>query len=158
MNKINVFIIFFVVVFVFGLVFLLTSSDERQETLSDQPVPATSSESNTEFEQSNETTERYVQYSENSIAEAEGEVVLFFHASWCPQCVQLETDLKQSGVPEGYTFIEVDFDNSLELRQRYGVTVQTTLVLIDENEEEVSRHVPYEEPSVEALMRDFLST
>lgn len=158
MKKTNIFIASFVAIVVLGLVFLLSTSDEEQDIQSTQPVATMPNQDQGEAEQATNESERYVQYSENSIAEAEGQVVLFFHASWCPQCVQLENDLKQRGVPEGYTFIEVDFDNSQELRERYGVTIQTTLILIDENQEEIDRFVPYEEPTVEAIERDFLST
>lgn len=59
--------------------------------------------------------------------------VLFFHASWCPTCKVLDNDisLSVSQIPAGLTIARVDFDNETDLRKKYGVTLQHTLVQID---------------------------
>lgn len=60
-----------------------------------------------------------------------GDVVLFFNASWCPTCQATVKSLDSAGVPAGLTVVSVDFDNSAELRKKYGVTVQHTFVQVD---------------------------
>jgi len=70
-------------------------------------------------------------YAADAEAYASGDVVLFFHASWCPDCRATEEALDSDGVAPGLTVVKVDFDTATDLRQRYGVTVQHTFVLID---------------------------
>lgn len=98
----------------------------------------------------------YVDYSADVVANTKGTKILFFHASWCPQCQKLEADIKQSGVPSGVTIIKIDYDNSQSLRQQYGVTLQTTMVLIDDNGRLIKKFVAYDEPSLEAVKRNLL--
>ena len=93
----------------------------------------------------------YVDYSDAALAAAEGTAVLFFHAPWCPQCRALEEDILASGVPDGVTILKVDFDSRQDLRQKYGVTLQTTLVTVDEAGAKTALHVAYDEPSVAAV-------
>ncbi len=62
-----------------------------------------------------------------------GKVVLFFHAPWCPDCVRTEKHLKAdpASIPAGLTIVNVDYDSSTALKQKYGVTHQWTFVSID---------------------------
>jgi thiol-disulfide isomerase/thioredoxin len=66
---------------------------------------------------------------------AEGQVVLFFHANWCPECVRLNKDITENlaGIPSLLTILKVDYDNSSELKKKYGVTHQHTMVQVDAN-------------------------
>lgn len=76
----------------------------------------------------------YEAYSPEKLALAEkGKVVLFFRASWCPTCRSLDADIKAhlGAIPEGVTILDVDYDKSTELKQKYGVTMQHTLVQVD---------------------------
>lgn len=91
----------------------------------------------------------YVEYSETTLAQAAGERILFFHASWCPQCRALEADIEKQGVPSGVTIFKVDYDNAQDLRKKYGVTLQTTVVKIDENGNLVSKFTPYNKPTLQ---------
>jgi hypothetical protein len=88
----------------------------------------------------------YVDYTETAIAEAEGRVVLFFHATWCGQCVQLDSDIRAEGVPDGVTVIKVDWDTNQALEQQYEVPMRTTFVELADDGSVVQRHVAYEEP------------
>lgn len=158
MNKTTIIIVSFILLVLLGVGILVLNTEEadapvqeQQSTVSETTEPAEELEA-----PSGDEFGDYVTYSDDAIAEADGQVVLFFHAVWCPQCLQLEQDIKQNGVPEGYTFIEVDFDEYQDVRQQYDVTVQTTLVLLDENGEKIDSYVPYAEPTLEAVQRDFL--
>jgi thiol-disulfide isomerase/thioredoxin len=77
---------------------------------------------------------RYVEwadYDADRSAYADSEVVLFFHAPWCPSCRATEESIDADGVPDGLTLVKVDFDSATELRQKYGVTYQHTYVQVD---------------------------
>ena len=76
----------------------------------------------------------YEAYSPEKISWAEhGKVVLFFNASWCPTCRGLDAELKaqMANIPEGTFIFSVDYDKSADLKQKYGVTTQHTLVQVD---------------------------
>ncbi|CAN5151507.1 hypothetical protein BH11PAT4_BH11PAT4_6460 [soil metagenome] len=74
----------------------------------------------------------FVAYDTAKLADAEkGKVVLFFSASWCPTCQAANKNLTSSTAPDGLTLLKVDYDNSTELKQKYGVTYQHTFVQVD---------------------------
>ena len=76
----------------------------------------------------------YIAYSPEKIALAQtGKVVLFFHAAWCPTCRALDADIRAhlKDIPAGVTILDVDYDTSGVLKQKYGVTYQHTLVQVD---------------------------
>jgi thiol-disulfide isomerase/thioredoxin len=78
----------------------------------------------------------YEAYSPEKLARAEtGDVVLFFHASWCPSCRGLNSDIEAnlSSIPEGISILKTDYDTSTELKKKYGVTYQHTLVQVDKD-------------------------
>lgn len=60
--------------------------------------------------------------------------ILFFHARWCPICIELQYKIKEdlANFPNGTKFIEVNFDKSKDLKQKYGITTQATFVLVDD--------------------------
>jgi thiol-disulfide isomerase/thioredoxin len=94
----------------------------------------------------------YVEYSDTAIAAAEGRVLLFFHAPWCPQCRSIESDIETQGVPDGVTIIKVDYDSNQPLRQEYGVTLQTTFVEVDSSGDALQSHVAYDDPHLDAVI------
>jgi thioredoxin 1 len=77
----------------------------------------------------------YEEYGAEKIALAEdGKVVLFFHASWCPSCRALNSDIEKNAgtIPSGVTILKTDYDQETDLKKKYGVTTQHTLVQVDE--------------------------
>ncbi len=81
-------------------------------------------------------TGSYEAYSADKLARAEtGDVVLFFHASWCPSCRGLNTSIEGNlkSIPEGVSILKLDYDKEVELKKKYGVTTQHTLVQVDAN-------------------------
>jgi len=98
----------------------------------------------------------YVDYSSTVIAGTEGTKILFFHAPWCPQCRALESSIESGEIPGGVTIIKVDYDNNQTLRQKYGVTIQTTLVRIDDNGNLVEKYVAYDEPTLNSVKSNLL--
>jgi thiol-disulfide isomerase/thioredoxin len=84
----------------------------------------------------------YGVYNQEKLAMAnDGKVVLFFKASWCPSCRALDADIKANlgSIPAGVAILEVDYDSSADLKKKYGVTMQHTLVQVDANGELIKK-------------------
>lgn len=95
----------------------------------------------------------YIEYSDGIIASTKGEKLLFFHAPWCPQCRAIEADIKDGGVPDNTTIIKVDYDSSQGLRQKYGVTIQTTIIRVDDSGNPLKKFVAYDEPTLASVIK-----
>lgn len=99
----------------------------------------------------------YASYSDRELAQAQGRILLFFHAPWCPQCRSLERDILADGVPEGVTILKVDYDSRQDLRQRYGVTQQTSFVEVDASGQRVQPNfVAYSDPHLASVVDEYL--
>lgn len=84
----------------------------------------------------------YEIYSAEKIAmAATGNVVLFFHASWCPSCRGLNSDIEKNvaNIPAGVTILKTDYDKETELKKKYGVTTQHTLVQVNKDGELIKK-------------------
>ena len=70
-------------------------------------------------------------------------VVLFFHATWCPTCKQLADDINANveRIPSDVRILLVNFDTATDLKQKYGVTLQHTLVQVNAAGGETERWV-----------------
>ena len=70
-----------------------------------------------------------------ALASATHDVVLFFRASWCPTCRALDANIEAnlSKIPESLAILDVNYDNSTALKQKYGVTYQHTFVQVDKD-------------------------
>ncbi len=78
----------------------------------------------------------YEAFSIDKISRAKtSDVVLFFNASWCPTCRALNKDIEEnlSSIPENVTILKTDYDTETELKKKYEVTYQHTLVQVDES-------------------------
>lgn len=78
----------------------------------------------------------YEKYDQSKLAYAkDGKVVIFFRAGWCPTCQGIDSDIKAhlGDIPNNVTILDLDYDNSTVLKQKYGVTYQHTFVQVDAN-------------------------
>jgi len=59
--------------------------------------------------------------------------VLFFHATWCPNCKRADADIRANlaKLPAGVTVFKTDYDREKALKKQYGITAQHTFVLVD---------------------------
>lgn len=80
-------------------------------------------------------TEAYTPYTEELYSSLVGKqaFALFFHAEWCPTCRQMEKEITAnlSTLPEGTQILKADFDKESELKKEYGITSQSTVVIIN---------------------------
>jgi thiol-disulfide isomerase/thioredoxin len=143
-----------------GITYLLNSSADKdavQEMAmqAQQQNPQTTT-SNTEPAPVSTEPGVYKDYDAAAIADSDGTKLLFFHAPWCPQCRALEADIIKQGVPSGVVIIKVDYDDNQSLRQKYGVTIQTTVVRVDDQGNLIEKYVSYDEPTLDAVKRNLL--
>jgi thiol-disulfide isomerase/thioredoxin len=122
---------------------------------SEQSTPSTRNETTPTEAPVNKPGE-YSDYTAEKVGTANGTVLLFFHASWCPQCREIEASIERDGLPSNVTVLKVDYDSSQTLRQRYGVTLQTTFVKVDASGSRIASYVAYEEPRFSAVARELL--
>lgn len=68
-----------------------------------------------------------------ALSSADKPVILFFHASWCPSCRSLNDDITANigSVTQGLQILKIDYDTNVELRKKYKITTQHTLVQVD---------------------------
>jgi thiol-disulfide isomerase/thioredoxin len=95
----------------------------------------------------------YTDYSSSLLANAStGKVVLFFKASWCPTCNSLDKDItsKLSKIPANTTILKIDYDNSTDLKKKYGITQQHTLVQVDASGNLIKKSVGL--PTLEGIL------
>ncbi len=119
-----------------------------EDSLASTPTPAPT---DTEPQQGT-----YTDYTEGAIASTKGTKLLFFHAPWCPQCRQVEASIQKDGIPSGVTVFKIDYDSNQKLREKYGVTLQTTFVKVDDEGNKIASYVAYEEPQFSSVERELL--
>lgn len=70
---------------------------------------------------------------------AKGKTVVFFFASWCPNCraTVAELNARWAEVNPDLTLVIADYDKEGALKGKFGVTYQDTFVLLDAKGEAV---------------------
>ncbi len=125
-------IITIVLIAIVGLVGYFFLGGEEDMVIEDEPL--IEEEINTEEVSENTEAGIYEDYAPEKLAFADtGSVVLFFHATWCPSCRVLEKDIDKnsSEIPVDVAVLKLDYDEETELKKKYGVTTQHTLVQVD---------------------------
>lgn len=79
-----------------------------------------------------------VQYSADTDIKAlaaKGKTVVFFFATWCPNCILTLTELQEkwNEIDPQITLVIADYDQETALKAEYGVTYQDTFVLLDKD-------------------------
>ena len=86
--------------------------------------------------------EHYQVYTQAAFDAAKGEQrVLFFHATWCPNCKAANADINKhlSEIPANIVIFKTDYDKEVALKRKYGITYQHTFVLVDAQGNAVSK-------------------
>lgn len=83
----------------------------------------------------------YEEYAPEKFTNADGRIVLFFHAKWCPTCRGLDSAINASldQIPSGLTILKTDYDTYTDLKKKYGIRMQHTLVQVDNNGNEIAK-------------------
>lgn len=81
----------------------------------------------------------YLEYSAEKIANSSWDIVLFFHAPWCPSCKSADKNISNEITPEWLTIFKVDYDSSNDLKKKYWVTWQHTFVQINKSWEMIKK-------------------
>ena len=98
---------------------------------------------------------RYTSYSTDLANEAYPVTLLFFYAAWCPECRAFKQAITTNPIPEGVQVLEVNYDKESELKQKYGVTLQTTFVKTNSNRENLGKWVGYgKEKSLNSVLEN----
>lgn len=143
-----------IIILVVSGIYLSKNSQEKSNSMQKEDTTTTKEEDKMMQKDENAIMEKekdadimqssgsYESYSPEKLALAEnGDVVLFFRASWCPTCRALDADIKANmkNIPAGVTILDVDYDNSTSLKQKYGVTYQHTLVQVDSSGNQITK-------------------
>jgi len=134
-----------------GFVYLLTTSKASDEEAKMQQEQKTTDTVKTEPVQTSEQPGTYVAYSSEALASTKGTKLIFFHAPWCPQCRQIDKDITTNGVPDNVTVFKADYDSNQALRKKYGVTLQTTVIKVDDQGNLVKKFVAYDTPTFQSV-------
>ncbi len=101
---------------------------------------------------------RYADYTDgNTMEHAYRKTILFFHAPWCGDCQAFDKVLREGPIPAGVQILKVDYDSRQDLRQKYGVTKQSTFVELDDDDDDYDHDiwVGYgQEKSINAILRN----
>ena len=107
------------------------NSTNKEVMMDSKAVETMDDKSDVKSNASTISTGVYTEYSPEWVENAQGKIVLFFHADWCPACEAIDGKVKNAEIPNGVTILKVNYDNETELKKKYGVTTQTTFVQID---------------------------
>jgi thiol-disulfide isomerase/thioredoxin len=69
--------------------------------------------------------------------------LLFFTASYCSACKALKPIVSEEAPEAGYElkFMDMDTDEGIDMAEKFGVRSLPTLVVVDENGNEIKRAV-----------------
>lgn len=82
---------------------------------------------------------------------------LYFKANWCLNCKLLEDELKEKWFPDWIDIYEVDFDQAKDLREKYSVNNQHSLLLLNNKKEEIWRDMSWDYSKVIQTIQKSLS-
>jgi thioredoxin 1 len=87
-------------------------------------------------------------------------VAVVFHADWCPTCraqAPLLKDLLQTPTLKSLTLFVADYDTEKALRQSFGVTQQSTIVVFKDGKEVARSTGDTQRDALAALLRRAVS-
>lgn len=118
-------------------------------------VPQSNNSHSTDNNASNQSYElKWYTNLDAAISEAQKtkkSIFVFFSASWCPACQQLESEtlvnneVKQK-LAQNYVAVKIDVDTNPELSSKYGIYSIPALIFMNSNGEETKRIEGYLSP------------
>ena len=95
----------------------------------------------------------YIDYSPQALAaNSAGKNIIFFKANWCSTCKAVDSDIvaNSTKIPTGVNIMKVDYDNSTDLKKKYGVTIQHTFVVVDKDGNQIAKSQG--QPTLESVL------
>ena len=83
-------------------------------------------------------TSGYLDYDSSLIGQNET-TVIFFHAAWCPSCRSLDSNISAEDSIDNILILKADYDSETDLREKYEVNNQHTLVQVDNEGEMIMK-------------------
>lgn len=127
-------IIISTIIIILGIGYFATNSNQPTKITTEVTItPTTTEVARQEDSSPNKTPGLYTTYDEQKITQSTADqIYLFFHATWCPTCRVLESDIlkNSSKIPTGVEIYKVDYDKATTLKQKYGITVQHSVIKI----------------------------
>ena len=116
-----------------------TSDMEKAPALTEEKIPEeTMKKDEMVKEEIMVKTGIYSAYSAAKLSATEKNI-LFFHASWCPACAWADKNFSSSEISENINLLKVDYDSAADLKEKYGITMQHTFVLVDSKWEMIKK-------------------
>lgn len=105
---------------------------------------------------SNDYSEKYQNYSIIKVKQAQQEkkhYALFFHANWCTTCQAIEKQIinNLNLLPINSIIFKVDYDSATQLRRKYQVLTQSTILFFDERGNIMDRKI---NPSLDRIINE----
>lgn len=88
-------------------------------------------------------TAQYKTYAPAELGNEYQRHIIFFHASWCPECRAFEQALLSGTLPNDVQILKADYDSETELKQKYSVVIQSTFVEVNKQGELIAKWVGY---------------
>jgi|SRR3989344_4769279 len=134
-----------VVIGIAGFTLLRGSNSQPQQESTQKTTTEQTTDTQVSKSSDNEIAPQYVEYSEASLAKAQekGRTVIFFWAVWCPTCKALDKELteRSNELPDDITILKTNYDTEKELKKKYQIVQQHTLVQVDKNGSEVTKWI-----------------
>lgn len=144
MDSKKIIALFVVAVVLVGLGYFIVSGNKSNNPAGqNQQAQGTNEQINAN--QNPELSKRYIAYSPENLVKTtqnNGKAVLFFAAlKWCPTCQAADRDFKANfdKLPKDVSILMVDYDTATELKNKYSITYQDTLVQVDGQGNEITR-------------------
>lgn len=122
-----------------------TTTIEQKKDTTDTTNKDTTNKDTTRFVKNSEWKYEWwhlLEYTEDNFKKALlwwDQVLLLFKANWCSSCKVLEDEIQEQWIPRWILIMYVDFDKEFELRKKYKVNNQHTVVYVDQQWNEVNR-------------------
>lgn len=102
----------------------------EQNVVSEDDVSMQTQEDKDNSEKSYEV---YTDTSIDSALQDNKKVVLFFHAKRCPSCRSLDKEISENiaAIPSQVKIIKIDYDTYADLKKKYAVRTQHTIIVLD---------------------------
>lgn len=118
-----------------------------------EPTPSAQINNETPIDEVTLTDGRFVEYQQALVDDKDyNETILFFYASWCPECRAFEQAINNGDIPVGVQILRVNYDTDSDLKTQHQVTLQSTFVRVDADGQQISKWVGYgKDKSLDAI-------